>query len=112
MIETKIAVSSSHSTCRGASFFGMTKLCIKKQLEPVGGFFDFLQTVAALRDELRLTARSEGLPIVCSHRRPGTEHLLAKNLCFNRFRQSRKHPNNSKRKALRSITQIFPRICC
>src|SRR3954465_10626689 len=92
--------------------FRNDKFCINKELEPVSGFFDFLQTAAALRNELRLTARSESLPIVCSHRRPGTQHLLAKNLCFSGFRQSRKHPNNTKRKVLRSFTQIFPRISC
>ena len=68
-------------------FCGLDDAAFLEEFEPVGGFFDFSKGVAAFGCKLGPTACAMGLAVVRADRCPGSQELLAQNLCLSRLGQ-------------------------
>lgn len=92
---TKIAVSSSVSLAKRLQLGRGDDFPFNKQLEPVGGLFEFPQRITNLRDEFRYAATAVRFTVIRTNRRSGPENLLAQHLRHRVLRQLSKYPDDA-----------------
>jgi len=88
-------------------FCGGDDAAFFKEFEPVGGFLDFAERVAALGDELRAAACAMGFAVVRTNRGARAQKLLAQYLRLHGFGKRGRQITRSANRFVRSIKSPF-----
>ena len=81
-------------------------LSIDEEFQPIRGFFQLPQRVAAFRDELGFASSAMSFPIIRPDRSSRAEQLFAQHLSFRRFWQASEQADDSQRKLFGAVLEV------